>query len=384
MADTDTTCGADVSANALFTSLTAGVITPTTFTFTDYTFDTDNSILYDPVEELDINDLTTGALDGSGSFDKLMASADLHIKREYQDGRITGDRYADVYLGVMTSVLGNATQFALGKDQAKWNAITAQMNARKAAVDAVTARVNLEITKITASKMLYEMQISGAQYALTKIQIATADQQYCLLKAQTGSENFKLKHLLPAELAIQNYQRMKVLPSTVAINQVQSDRVLPAQAAITEFQRKILQPIEADVAKYNRDVTLPATTGIQKFQLEELMPLTKTQEQYKINNDLPLGSALMKEKIESARAQTLDTRTDGVTVVAGVMGKQKELYTQQIDSFKKDAKYKAAKMYLDVWITQKTLDDALLPPEQFQNTAVNEVMEEIRSENGLD
>ena len=91
----------------------------------------------------------------------------------------------------------------------------------------------------------------------------------------------------------------------------------------------------------------------------------------------------MIEQRESERAKTLDTRIDGVTPVSGTVGKQKELYTQQIDSFDKDAKYKIAKIYLDGWITQKTLDEGLTAPTELQNTAINAVLSEIRDVNDL-
>lgn len=64
--------------------------------------------------------------------------------------------------------------------------------------------------------------------------------------------------------------------------------------------------------------------------------------------------ALVKENYESVRAQTLDTRTDGTTVV-GSIGKQKALYDQQITSYQRDAEVKAAKIFSDAWITQKRL-----------------------------
>jgi hypothetical protein len=103
---------------------------------------------------------------------------------------------------------------------------------------------------------------------------------------------------------------------------------------------------------------------------------------YNVDFVLPIQLDLVKEQRESERAKTLDTRTDN-TVIVGSIGKQKDLYTQQIDSFVKDAKYKAAKMYLDGWITQKTLDEGLLAPTELQNAQVNDVMESLRIANGL-
>ena len=436
MAVTD--CNADTQANTLFTSLTADAPTPPTIDFADFTFEADTtSPLYADIDPITLAQLTEVDLEGLGVYDRLMASVDLHIQREYKGNRITGDQYAKVYTEVMTQVLGQSTQFLLQKDAAKWSAITAQMQARVAEIGVTQALVELERVKAETAKMVFDMQNSGAEYALTKMKIANADADYCLTQVQTAKESFSVDHLLPAELAIQQYQRMQVLPSQVAISKVQSDRVLPAEAAIKEFTNREIQPIERDLQNFNLTQTKVTEHAISAYQLNSLLPVTLGQEQHKLNFQMPAQTAMINEQKESQRAQTLDTRSDNLTPVSGLLGKQKdgividntskqyqldntlpiqldlvkeqreserakttdtrtdgtiiigsvgkqkELYTQQIDSFVKDAKHKTAKMYLDGWITQKTLDEGLTAPTELQNTTVNSVMSGIRTANGL-
>ena len=91
---------------------------------------------------------------------------------------------------------------------------------------------------------------------------------------------------------------------------------------------------------------------------------------------------LIDEQIESARAQTLDTRTDGETV-EGSVGKQKDLYDQQIEAYKRDAELNAAKVFSDAWITQKTIDEGLTAPDMLQNETVNEVLKSIKTNNKI-
>jgi len=50
----------------------------------------------------------------------------------------------------------------------------------------------------------------------------------------------------------------------------------------------------------------------------------------------------------------------------------------------KDAQHKTAKMYLDSWITQKTLDEGLTAPDEFTNAEVDNVMLHVRTNNNLD
>ncbi|MBL1322180.1 MAG: hypothetical protein COA63_014145 [Methylophaga sp.] len=93
-------------------------------------------------------------------------------------------------------------------------------------------------------------------------------------------------------------------------------------------------------------------------------------------------TVLVQEQLESQRAQTRDTHLDGSPIL-GNLGKQKDLYGQQIKSYQADTEYKTAKMYLDAWITQKTLDDGLAAPTELQNSTINSVMSAMRTNNGL-
>jgi len=419
-------CNADGQANALFTSLTQDSPTPPTLDLSDekFEFNADlTSELYSTINTVTLEQLTEVDLEGNGVFDKLMLAVDGHINREFKGNRITGDQYAKVYTEVTTAVLGQSVSFLLQKDQSKWAAITAQMQARIAEIQATEALINLEKTKVEAQQAIFEMQNAGAAYALTKMQIANADAAYCLTKAQTASEQYKRNWLMPAELSIQEYQRTNILPSEFASKQVTADRILPAEAAIKEYENRVLQPLERGLQEFQLDRSLPTQQATAEYQLNLMMPVALGKEQHLLNFQLPAQTDLLREQRESQRAQTLETRSDaltpisgllgrqktllerqiiltseqaegersktlntrsdGSTIVTGSVGKQKELYDQQIDSFIKDAKQKAAKMYLDGWITQKTLDENLAAPTELNVPSVSAVLLALRNENGL-
>lgn len=97
---------------------------------------------------------------------------------------------------------------------------------------------------------------------------------------------------------------------------------------------------------------------------------------------LPQQLKLITEQTEAQRAQTLDTRTDGAAV-RGSVGKQKELYSQQITSYQRDAEVKASKLFTDAWITQKTIDEGLNPPNGFTNASLDTILSKLKSNNGL-
>lgn len=104
--------------------------------------------------------------------------------------------------------------------------------------------------------------------------------------------------------------------------------------------------------------------------------------QYQLDNVLPQQLDLVKEQTEAQRAQTLDSRSDG-SVIAGTLGKQVELYTQQIESYQRNAETSAARLFVDSWITQKTLDSGITAPPNLANDSVNTVLSNIKANNGL-
>jgi len=129
-----------------------------------------------------------------------------------------------------------------------------------------------------------------------------------------------------------------------------------------------------------------ALTSKADFGLTKLKLSTESETYcaalFNSSKTLPQQLQLLVEQTEAQRAQTMDNRSDGAGI-AGSIGKQKELYTQQIVSYQRDAEVKAAKMFSDAWITQKTIDEGLNPPNSFTNSIVDEVMSTVKTKNNL-
>lgn len=276
-------CGADTEANELIADLTADV------SFETPTVNLDSSVfqlpgdetiaMYGQITRLTNEDLTTGEINGSGSFDALMRGFKAHLKDEFERGRITGAEYSKAYTTLTQNAMTAGVQFLLGRDQAYWASQLAQLQA-------ITGRLQLETAKMELIKVQTEALNTKANYALTKMKLASENMAYC-------------------------------------------------------------------IAKYN------------------------------LENMLPKQLALVNEQIETQRSQTMDTRTDGVTPITGSVGTQKALYEQQITSYQRDAEVKAAKMFTDAWITQKTIDEGLLPPTGFTNASLDDVLDVIKANNGF-
>jgi hypothetical protein len=92
---------------------------------------------------------------------------------------------------------------------------------------------------------------------------------------------------------------------------------------------------------------------------------------------------LIQEQTEVQNAQTSDNQLDGVTPVAGVLGKQKLLIQQQITSYMRDAEVKAAKMFADAFSVQKTIDEGIPVPPAFNQDNIDDVMQTIKTNNNL-
>lgn len=305
--------------------------------------DLDPAIFMD-TPSIKMGDLTEGVTGGSGVFDKLMTSVTAHLDRERQAGRISNADFAKSYVDFSNGALGGAIQFLLQKDQAHWQAIAAQTAAKLALVELATAKVSLEEAKYRMQLVAYQAEQAKAQTALIKMQLGTARLEYCM-------NEFRLAEILPKEALILTAQKEQIDAQTENVTET-TTKLLPEQVRGAQAQ--------ADTAVYSLNFILPKN-------VDQLV------EQIKI----------AKEQHETQRAQTMDIRSDGITPVKGTLGKQKELHTQQILSYKQDAQLKATRVFSDAWITMKTIDEGTLPPVNFNNANLDQVLGILRDSHDL-
>lgn len=314
-------------ANALATALLAG----TDFSITLPDFSSDDfkipeidptSPIFAQIERIGNEDLTVGdaSLTGSGTFDLLMRGFKAHLKAEYESGRITGQEYTKAYIACTESAMSTGAQFLVTRDSTFWAAVTAQLQAQRAQVEVVTARVQLESEKTRLQVLRLEALNQQVGYALNKLRLATENVQY-------DAAAYNLASILPQQYAL----LLKQVAGQEATN---------------------------------------ANLGKQGVLLDDEHALQ------------PKKTLLLQEQIEAQRAQTLDTRTDGVPVT-GSVGKQKELYDQQITSYQRDAEIKAGKIFSDAWTVMKTIDEGLDPPTGFANANLDDILTTIKTNNGL-
>lgn len=131
-----------------------------------------------------ITDLTNGKItsgtdgqyewSGSGVFDKLIIAVNQNIKIQYDNGRIKDDKYADVYLGSMQSVIEQSVKFLL--EEKKIEAEIGMLEAQKIMIGAQTAEIAPNATKTR--------QVQDAQIAQLK-----AEKDYTVAKEEVMEQS---------------------------------------------------------------------------------------------------------------------------------------------------------------------------------------------------
>lgn len=408
-------CGADTNAEGIYDRL----VDEEDFEFPEIDFDDsqfqippESGPAYQDVNQVTLDQLTSRTIGGNGVFDALMEVTHLHLEKEFKAQRITGREYADVYTASIQAAMGQAVGFLMSKDNAYWQAIMAQAQARTAMIEIVTARVNLENTKLEYITRKANAKSAAADYALKKMNLSIADAEYCIKLLQ--------KDALTADIVYKVYQNENMLPlqrDQLALGNEQIEATI--QGILKDVEMKTFQitdmfplekqtaesnmlsaAIDRDMKQYQMDYVLPAQRRLTEEQAETARAQTlgnrsdgtpvagtigwdNQMKEFQITNVLPQQLELVREQVEVQRAQTLDTRRDGTTI-EGSVGKQKDLYDQQITSYQRDAEVKAAKMFIDSWLAQKAIDEGLTAPPALVNDSVNTVMQRIKTNNGLD
>ena len=131
--------------------------------------------------EINFSDLTNGKVvtngtemewNGSGVFDKLMAAVNKNIKIQYDEGKIKGVDYANVYMGSLQTVLQQSIEFVLRE-----KLVEAQIEGIK--MDNIVKEFEIEV------KIPKELELLNKQVELAEQEVLVKKEQVEQLKAQT-------------------------------------------------------------------------------------------------------------------------------------------------------------------------------------------------------
>ena len=146
------------------------------------------SVTLPEVTPITINDITTGSVNGTGIFDKLMQTVAAQLLSEFQAGRITKTDYGQVYLAALNATMQQAIQFALSKDQAALQAAT--LAAQYELIALQKEQLKLQNEKLAIEKDIASQQVllTAAQVAKTKSDIDANTAQIALINQKKVTE----------------------------------------------------------------------------------------------------------------------------------------------------------------------------------------------------
>lgn len=294
------------------------------------------------IDQLDMQELTTKQLDGTGVFDVLMSTLALHIGKEYEQNRIRGPEYAQVYLGGVQAVLNTSVEYltrskTLGieiANQQKQGELTeAQIELIKAQVSQIVAEVAsklpAEVENIKASTALTDANKNKAVEELTLVplqanqltaqtnqvtkQTALTDKQIDQLTAELAKIPVEVEllqkqvlnaatqnDLLTSQVEGSNLQNTKI-PKEIAILEKQ---VLQADAAVT------LTTAQADALVYDNANKAPLEVANLAKQGENLsaqkdMVVAQTNQVIEQTKKLPYDIEEIQARITNMTKQNL-------------------------------------------------------------------------------
>ena len=313
-------------------------------------------------EPVTIKLLTEGTIDGKGVFDEVMRSMSAHLTREYDKGRITGSEYTKAYIACVQSGLQFATQYALGKDTAYYQALGTLAQSLRANIDAYTAKVQLAIAQAQA-------HTTKAQYANAVLGLSATEKQVDHVNAQTLQVGAQTS-LVNAETA-QMPVKTEQIEAQTAHTTAQTGQVI-AQTGMIPAQTDSIKAQTAHVTAQTGMVPIQSKQIEAQTELVNAQTITQGKQQ-----------ALIHEQTEQAHAQVSDTMLDRVTPVSGYTGNQNNLLKQQRIAFKQDAIVKGTKVFTDSFATQLSMSQATVAgtglDAQNINKAVTKLQESIQN-----
>ncbi len=236
---------------------------------------------------LNIAELTTGSLTGTGVFDVLLQTLRLHLDREFTSGRITGTAYATVYSQALIAFLQQATGYCVSKTKL---ALELQQLSEQVAL------LQLQQDQLTADTALKAKELDIRTYELTYIK----PQELALITQQVATQQYTVQTRMPAELAgiqaetsLKAYELTDMKPSEKAqlvaqtshvtkqeLSTIQQTTNMVSQNLQIEQQTANLasqqSQIEAETAKvlYETTYVLPENVKVIKNQQDQLIAQT--------------------------------------------------------------------------------------------------------------
>ena len=333
------------------------------------------------ITPITIKELTTGAANGTGAFDKIMSTIQARLDIEYNGNKIKGTDYSKVYLGSIEASMQQAIVFLLGKDKAANEA---------ALIEAQILLAETQRDKVLQEIKLLELQEPKIQAEVRAIEagILKTTEETLLVTAQTAKVGEETTAVIQGVLNAK--EELKKTTVSITLLERQVDKTTSETTLID--QKKLNAVTERDVLsatvnKINTEIAnIAQNTKTSKAQestelaktldIVNGVPVTGLVGAQKAKVDADTNLAIQRKKTEMSNI--LDT-VDGSSI-AGINGKKMSLYQQQGDGFTRDAEQKLTKIMTDTWsVRASTNENTDTRFTNLDNESIGEVVNKAKA-----
>ena len=334
-------------------------------------------------EPLNVTELTTAEIAGTGVFDVLMQSVKNHVQEEHAKSRITGKEYATVYLEALQSTMAQSIEYLLRAktlgfelDNLGKQGVLLDHQAEIAIKDAQLKFA--QIAQTQAQTELTEQQTKSAEAEAHKIPVEISLLRSNLELASVEKDlRIAQVGLAETEKDIAVYNLANKTPVEVELLQAQTDNA-QSQIALTEAQvvkiteeNKVIpytiERIQAEIANMTRQ------SDILEKELEIKISSLALQDKQLLLADAELQIRVLeldvkRAEVEAAQAQaqlyaakvlTENAQTMDAAHPNSVLGSNIAVLRAQAAGYARDAEQKAAKILVDAWNVQRNTDESI-------------------------
>ena len=334
-------------------------------------------------QPLNVTELTTAEIAGTGVFDVLMQSVKNHVQEEHAKSRITGKEYATVYLEALQSTMAQSVEYLLRAktlgfelDNLGKQGVLLDHQAEIAIKDAQLKFA--QIAQTQAQTELTEQQTKSAEAEAHKIPVEISLLRSNLELASVEKDlRIAQVGLAETEKDIAVYNLANKTPVEVELLQAQTDNA-QSQIALTEAQvvkiteeNKVIpyniERIQAEIANMTRqsdilEKELEIKISSLTLQDKQILLADAELEVRKLELDVKraeVESAQAQAQLYAAKVLTENAQTMDAAHPNSVLGSNIAVLRAQAAGYARDAEQKAAKILVDAWNVQRNTDEAI-------------------------
>jgi len=210
---------------------------------------------------LTLEQITTGTIEGTGSFDKIMQVLKLHMAEEHETGRITGSDYAKVYVGGLQYALSEAIRFETTKDS-----IDADIAMKAKQLEILQAQLEMlnqqKLTEVqnTAIKTYENTVLQPDQHSIALKQIDKSVKEALMLTSQNAMIIAQTSEIAPNALKQRSVQDGQISQMTAETNYTSAKQTVMEQSRIDNLALEALKAQMTNLATVGAGGLTPSTS----------------------------------------------------------------------------------------------------------------------------